>query len=351
VPSFELDFWGRVRNLSEAQRHEYLATVEGERAFRLSLIGQVAATYLQIRAGEEQIVLAGRAVVSRQEGLDIARRRMDAGVTSTVDYDQARLLVTQVETELAELLRTTAQNENLLTVLIGGPVTEALPASRLLGEQGNLTAIEPGLPSSLLANRPDILQAEQQLRAANANIGAARAAFLPSISLTGLAGFISPALDDLTNSGSRQYQVSGAALLPIFDWGRRNAQLRLSRARADELVAAYQRAAQGAFREVADALVGRQLYAEQIAAQASAVEAQRRLAQTARKRYDNGISIYLEVLDAERSLFAAEQQLLALRSAELQNGVSLYVALGGGLRERSPITAGGEPAASEGVFP
>ena len=177
------------------------------------------------------------------------------------------------------------------------------------------------------------------------------AAFLPSISLTGLAGFISPALDDLTNSGSRQYQVSGAALLPIFDWGRRNAQLRLSRARADELVAAYQRAAQGAFREVADALVGRQLYAEQIAAQASAVEAQRRLAQTARKRYDNGISIYLEVLDAERSLFAAEQQLLALRSAELQNGVSLYVALGGGLRERSPITAGGEPAASEGVFP
>lgn len=351
VPSFELDFWGRVRNLSEAQRHEYLATVEGERAFRLSLIGQVAATYLQIRAGEEQIVLAGRAVVSRQEGLDIARRRMDAGVTSTVDYDQARLLVTQVETELAELRRTTAQNENLLTVLIGGPVTEALPASRPLGEQGNLTAIEPGLPSSLLANRPDILQAEQQLRAANANIGAARAAFLPSISLTGLAGFISPALDDLTNSGSRQYQVSGAALLPIFDWGRRNAQLRLSRARADELVAAYQRAAQGAFREVADALVGRQLYAEQIAAQASAVEAQRRLAQTARKRYDNGISIYLEVLDAERSLFAAEQQLLALRSAELQNGVSLYVALGGGLRERSPITAGGEPAASEGVFP
>ncbi len=351
VPSFELDFWGRVRNLSEAQRHEYLATVEGERAFRLSLIGQVAATYLQIRAGEEQIVLAGRAVVSRQEGLDIARRRMDAGVTSTVDYDQARLLVTQVETELAELRRTTAQNENLLTVLIGGPVTEALPASRPLGEQGNLTAIEPGLPSSLLANRPDILQAEQQLRAANANIGAARAAFLPSISLTGLAGFTSPALDDLTNSGSRQYQVSGAALLPIFDWGRRNAQLRLSRARADELVAAYQRAAQGAFREVADALVGRQLYAEQIAAQASAVEAQRRLAQTARKRYDNGISIYLEVLDAERSLFAAEQQLLALRSAELQNGVSLYVALGGGLRERSPITAGGEPAASEGVFP
>lgn len=160
VPSFELDFWGRVRNLSEAQRHEYLATVEGERAFRLSLIGQVAATYLQIRAGEEQIVLAGRAVVSRQEGLDIARRRMDAGVTSTVDYDQARLLVTQVETELAELRRTTAQNENLLTVLIGGPVTEALLrpvrlANRATSRRSSRACRRPCSPTGPIFFRPN----------------------------------------------------------------------------------------------------------------------------------------------------------------------------------------------------
>ncbi|WP_322965509.1 efflux transporter outer membrane subunit [Sphingomonas fuzhouensis] len=333
VSSFELDFWGRVRNLAEAQRRQYLATVEAERAFRLSLVGQVAATYLQIRAAEEQIALAERTVASRREGLSIAKRRMDAGVTSSVDYDQAAALLTQAETQLAELRRTVAQSQNLLTVLVGGPITGPLPAGRRLGDQNQFAAIEPGLPSALLVNRPDVLQAEQQLLAANANIGAARAAFLPSISLTGLAGFVSPALRSLIDGDSTQYQVQGAALLPIFDWGRRNAQLKLSRAQADELTAAYQRTVQGAFREVADALVARRRYAEQIEAQTRAVEAQRRLARTARLRYTNGIAIYLEVLDAERNLFSAEQQLLTLRSAALQNDVTLYVALGGGLRE------------------
>jgi len=265
---------------------------------------------------------------------------MDAGVTSSVDYDQAAALLTQAETQLAELRRTVAQSQNLLTVLVGGPITGPLPAGRRLGDQNQFAAIEPGLPSALLVNRPDVLQAEQQLLAANANIGAARAAFLPSISLTGLAGFVSPALRNLIDGNSQQYQVQGAALLPIFDWGRRNAQLRLSRAQADELTAAYQRTVQGAFREVADALVARRRFAEQIEAQTRAVEAQRRLARTARLRYNNGISIYLEVLDAERNLFSAEQQLLTLRSSALQNDVTLYVALGGGLRE-----TGGTPAA------
>lgn len=333
VSAFELDFWGRVRNLAEAQRRQYLATVEAERSFRLSLVGQVAATYLQIRAAEEQIALAERTVTSRREGLGIAKRRMDAGVTSSVDYDQAVALLTQAETQLAELRRTVAQSQNLLTVLVGGPITGPLPAGRRLGEQNQFAAIEPGLPSALLVNRPDVLQAEQQLLAANANIGAARAAFLPSISLTGLAGFVSPALSSLIDGNSRQYQVQGAALLPIFDWGRRKAQLNLSRAQADELTAAYQRTVQGAFREVADALVARRRFAEQIEAQTRAVDAQRRLARTARLRYNNGIAIYLEVLDAERNLFSAEQQLLTLRSSALQNDVTLYVALGGGLRE------------------
>ncbi|WP_294270336.1 efflux transporter outer membrane subunit [uncultured Sphingomonas sp.] len=338
VSSFELDFWGRVRNLAEAQRRQYLATVEAERAFRLSLVGQVAATYLQIRAAEEQIALAEQTVTSRRDGLGIAKRRMDAGVTSSVDYDQAAALLTQAETQLAELRRTVAQSQNLLTVLVGGPITAPLPAGRRLNDQNQFAAIEPGLPSALLVNRPDVLQAEQQLLAANANIGAARAAFLPSISLTGLAGFVSPALSSLIDGNSQQYQVQGAALLPIFDWGRRNAQLKLSRAQADELTAAYQRTVQGAFREVADALVARRRYAEQIEAQTRAVDAQRRLARTARLRYTNGIAIYLEVLDAERNLFSAEQQLLTLRSAALQNDVTLYVALGGGLREGGQAT-------------
>lgn len=333
VASFELDFWGRVRNLSEAQRREYLATVEAADAFRLSLIGQVAATYLQIRAGQEQIALAQRSVTTRREGLVIARKRMDAGVTSSVDYDQAALLVTQAENELAELGRTTQQAENLLTVLVGGPIAEPLPPARPLADPTLYAGIAPGLPSALLVNRPDIRQAEQRLRAANANIGAARAAFLPSISLTGLLGFISPALGSLIGGDSFQYNVAGNALFPIFDNGRRSANLALTKAQRDELVAAYQRAAQEGFREVADALVARRRYAEQIAVQQRAVAAQQRLTRVARLRYDNGLSIYLQVADAERNLFVAEQQLLALRSAQLQAEVALYVALGGGLKE------------------
>ncbi len=336
VTSFELDFWGRVRNLSDAARARYLATVEAERSFRLSLIGQVAAAYYTIRSGEERIALAERTVAARREGLRIARRRMEAGVTSSVDFDQSAILVTQAETELAELNRTTGQSRNLLTVLVGGPVEGTLPAPRPIADSGQFAGLDAGLPSALLANRPDIVAAEYQLRAANADIGAARAAFFPNIALTGNYGFASSSLGDLFGSNFQSWSFGGALNLPIFDWGRRSATLRLTRAQADELVAAYQRQVQEAFREVADALVGRRRYAEQIEAQGRAVEAQRRLARTARLRYDNGIAIYLEVLDAERNLFAAEQQLLALRAADLQNGVSLYVALGGGLREVVP---------------
>jgi multidrug efflux system outer membrane protein len=330
VPAFEIDFWGRVRNLSAAARARYLATVEAERAFRLSLIGQVAATYLSIRSDEERIALAERTLESRREGQRIARLRMESGVTSSIDFDQANLLLTQAETELAELERTLGQSRNLLTVLVGGPIAGDLPAPRPISDTGQVRDLDAGLPSALLANRPDIRQAEFELRAASADIGAARAAFFPNISLTGNFGWASSDLSDLFSSDFRSWSFGGALSLPIFDWGRRSAQVKLSRATADELTAAYQRAVQEAFREVADALVARRRYAEQIAAQVRTVDAQRRLARTATLRYNNGIAIYLEVLDAERNLFAAEQQLLALRAAELQNGVSLYIALGGG---------------------
>lgn len=336
VSSFELDFWGRVANLSEAARREYLATVEAADAFRLSLVGQVAATYFQIRAAEEQIALAERTVAGRRQGLELARKRMDAGVTSSVDFDQAALLVTQAEGELAELRRTVAQAQNLLTVLVGGPLADPLPAGRTLADPGLYARVEPGLPSDLLSNRPDIRQAEQRLRAANANIGAVRAALLPRISLTGLLGFISPTLGGLFSGDALQYRAGVNATQGLLTWGRATGGIRLTEAQRDELVAAYQRAAQQGFREVADALVARQRYAEQIAVQNRAVVAQQRLVRVARLRYDNGLSIYLQVLDAERNLFATEQQLLTLRSAQLQSEVSLYTALGGGLRETSP---------------
>ncbi|MBT0671443.1 efflux transporter outer membrane subunit [Novosphingobium profundi] len=342
VSAFELDLWGRVRNLTQAQRETWLASVEGARAFRLSLIAQVAATYFDIRAGEERLALARRSLEGRREGERIARMRLDAGVTSTADYDQTVLLLTQAESELADIQRTTEQAQNLLDVLVGGPVAEPLPAGLALS--GQLVPIDAGVPSQLLANRPDVLQAEHALRAANANIGAARAAFFPTISLTGSLGFASTALGSLFDSANHSWTYGGTLGLPIFDWGKREGQLRLSKAQADELVAAYQASVQTAFREVADGLVARRRYAEQIAIQGRTVEAQRRLARTARLRYDNGIAIYLEVLDAERSLFSASQTLVSLRATELQNAVTLYTALGGGLEDVAAVPA---PAAED----
>ncbi|MBT2246746.1 efflux transporter outer membrane subunit [Sphingobium sp. BHU LFT2] len=336
VSAFELDLWGRVRNLAEAERQRYLASEEGARTFRLSLIAQVAAAYYDIQAGEERIALARQSLEGREEGLRIARKRLDAGVTSTVDYDQSMLLLTQAQTELAELQRTTEQARNLLDVLTGGPISGPLPVARPLVRAEQVLAVEPGLPSALLIDRPDILEAEHNLRAANADIGAARAAFFPTISLTGNYGFASSALDSLFDKGNQAWSFGGAFNLPVFDWGRRSAHVKVSKARADELTAAYQRAVQGAFQEVADALVARRRLGEQIVAQERTVTAQLRLARTARHRYDNGIAIYLEVLDAERNLFAAQQQLLQLRATDLQNSVSLYVALGNGLEEKSP---------------
>lgn len=335
ISNFELDLWGRVKNLSDQAKAQYLGTVQGARAFRLSLISQVTAAYYQQRSGEERMALANDALAGRLEGQRIALQRLDAGVTSTVDYNQAVLLTTQAKAELADLHRTTEQAENLLTVLVGGPLKEVLPPARPLNDSTLLSNIEPGLPSDVLTNRPDVLEAEFNLRAANANIGAARAAFFPSISLTGQYGFAAPALGDLFKGGAQTWSYGGNIDLPIFDWGRRKAQLQLSRAQADELTSAYQSTVQVAFREVADALSARRRYGEQLSALTETVHAQQQLAYTASRRYEQGLSIYLEVLDAERSLFSAQQQLIDLRSVALQNNVSLYVALGGGLREHT----------------
>lgn len=331
MASYELDFWGRVANLGEAARRRYLATVEGDRAFRLTLIGNVASAYYAIRAGEEGIDLARHTLAARRYALEIAKLRLDAGVTSTVDYDQAAILVTQAQTQLADLLRSTEQRRSRLLVLVGKPVAGPLPATRAIADPGQFGELDAGLPSALLVKRPDVLQAEQQLRAADADIGAARAAFFPRIALTGNLGFASAELGDLFKSSSQAWSVGGLVSLPIFDGGQRQAQLGVAEARRDELVATYQRTVQTAFTEVSEALIGRRRYQEQIAAQEAAVIAQRRLAEVAELRYENGISIYLEVVDARRNLFSAEQQLIQLRATALQNGVSLYVALGGGL--------------------
>lgn len=333
VSSFEFDFWGRVANLSEAARASYLSTVAAERAFRLSLIRDVAVNYLLAREYIERIELAERTVVSRKEGLRIAKLRLDAGVTSALDYRQAETLLTQAETALAALRQQLAQTRNAVAVLIGQPIPADLPPALSTATQPITRDIAPGLPSELLDNRPDILSAEEQLRAARANVGAARAAFFPSISLTASTGFASTDLGDLFKSGSFLWSVGPSLSLPIFDWGRRKGNLDVAVARTDVAVANYEKTVQVAFQEVADALAGRRYLAEQVAAQQQATTAQRRLAALAQSRYRNGVANYIEVLDAERNLFEAEQTLISARRTELENLVALYIALGGGLGE------------------
>ncbi|HEU4563616.1 MAG TPA: efflux transporter outer membrane subunit [Gemmatimonadaceae bacterium] len=331
VSAFELDFWGRVRSLTEAARSQFLATVQAQRAFRLSLVRQVAGTYLASREAAERIRLAEATVQSRREGLEIARTRLEAGITSELDYRQAESLLTQAEAELASLRLTRARAENALAVLVGVRVEAPLPEPRPLTAQVSARALEAGLPSELLVARPDIIAAEEQLRAARANIGAARAAFFPSISLTGSLGFASTELSDLLGNDGLAWSFGPSINLPIFDNGRRRGNLTVAKAREDVAVASYERTVQRAFQEVADALAGRRYLAEQVAAQERATEAQRRIAALARTRYEEGVVSYLEVLDAERNLFAAEQALLQVRRAEADNLIALYVSLGGGL--------------------
>ncbi|WP_082836215.1 efflux transporter outer membrane subunit [Croceicoccus bisphenolivorans] len=331
VSGFELDFWGRVANLSEAARAQYLATVEAQRAFYLSLVASTANTYFELLETQEQIALAEATADSRREGVRIARLRMDAGVTSALPFRQAETLLTQAEQQLAAERLSAARLRNQLAVLVGGTIPVDLPEGLPLTRQNDGRRLDAGLPSDLLLARPDIIAAEEQLRAARANIGAARAAFFPSISLTGNAGFSSGQLDGLFSTDGLGWSFGPSINLPIFDFGAREANLDLARAREVEQVANYDLIVQNAFREVADALAGRRFLADQVATLERAQAAQQAIARIARLRYREGVADYLEVLDAERNLFEAEQTLIATRRAELQNRANLFVALGGGL--------------------
>ena len=333
ISSFELDFWGRVSNLSQAARAQYLATVAAARAFQLSLIGDVASTYFALLEAQESLDLAVATVNSRREGLRIAKKRLDAGVTSALDFRQAETLLTQAETDLASLQFTKAQNQNLLATLVGTTIEEPLPDPLPLEQQARLEMLAAGLPSELLSNRPDILGAEERLRAARANIGAARAAFFPTITLTGSYGFASTALNDLVGNDRRSWSYGPSISLPIFDFGARRGNLTVAQARQNIAVADYERTVQTSFQEVSDALAGRKFLAEQVHSQERGTRAQRQLAELAHLRYNEGVASYLEVLDAERNLFSAEQALLQVRRAEVSNLVSLYIALGGGQLE------------------
>ncbi|WP_231746291.1 MULTISPECIES: efflux transporter outer membrane subunit [Sphingobium] len=330
--SWEIDFWGRLRNLNDAARNRYLATEEAKRAVATGLIAQVANGYLLEREYEERLALARRTIVTREDSLRIMRRRYEVGSGSKLEMTQAQLLLAQAQDALQALEQDRDVNRNALALLVGRPV-EIVPGPLGLAETGPDIALPPGLPSDLLVNRPDIVAAEYQLRAANADIGAARAAFFPNISLTGAFGTASSDLDGLFGDGSRAWSFTPTIALPLFNAGRLSGNLDLAKARQVEAVASYEKTVQGAFRDVSDALVRRRQLALRIDTARSSLDALRERARLAGLRFDNGRSAYLEVLDAQRDLFDTEQALIQLRRAHLASGIALYAALGGGPAE------------------
>ncbi len=334
LASFELDFFGRVRSLNDAALAQYLATSEARQAAHISLVAEVAKAYLAERAFAEQLVLAQQTLEGRQSAYKLAKQRFEVGASSALDLRLNETLVGSARVALATLSRQRAQAGNALTLLVGKPLTE-LPAAQALGAHNIVAELPAGLPSDLLAKRPDIRAAEQRLLASNANIGAARAAFFPRISLTAGLGTASNSLSGLFDDGSRTWSFSPQLLLPIFDFGRTANNLDLAHVRKHIAVADYEKSIQVAFREVADTLAARATFNEQLDAQQGVTEAQADRLRLADLRFKNGIANSLEVLDAQRELFNAEQSLVQTRLLRLTNAIDLYRALGGGWQEKA----------------
>lgn len=348
LAAWELDFWGRVRNLKDAALETYLATDEARRAATIGLIAEVADAYLTLRELDERSVLARRAIVSREESFRIFTRRYEVGAIARMDLVQVETLLHQAKTLATQLEQARAAQAHALTLLVGAPLSP-LPDEVPVDDRAVLHDLRVGLPADLLLQRPDIVAAEHRLRAAHANIGAARAAFFPRITLTGSFGTASAELGGLFDSGSQAWRFLPSLSLPIFDAGRNRASLDLAEVRRDLAVVNYEKTVQTAFREVSDALSARHWLAEQVRIQQATLAAQADREHLARLRYDNGSAPYFEVLDAQRDLLAAEQQLVQTRRALLSSRISLYAALGGGSMNLVSITARDTPNPERGT--
>ncbi len=329
MASWEIDFFGRIASLKEAALAQFLASEEARRAVQTSLIAAVASAWLNLQANDELLVLTQRTLVAREDSLRLIRLRFDQGVASALDLRQAESLVASARVALAQQQRLRQQDVNALTLLAGQSLPEELLDTRG-GSEVPFAPVPAGLPSDLLARRADVRQAEQLLIAANASIGAARAAFFPRIALTASAGTASNALSGLFKDGSWGWTLAPQAVLPIFDAGRNQAGLDSARVGREMAVAQYEKAIQVAFREVSDALAGRATLGDQWQAQQAQTEAEAERLRLADLRYRNGVASSLDMLDAQRALFASQQALAQTRLALRQNQVLLYKALGGG---------------------
>lgn len=347
MPSWEIDFWGRIRSLKEQSLAQYLATEEGRKSTQISLVAAVANAWLGLQADEELRAISQRTLQTREESVRLAKLRFDAGASSELDFQQARSLTENARATLAQQTRQRDLDINALTLLVGQQVPAELLASlqgKRLADLPALADVPAGLPSDLLLRRPDIRQAEQSMVAANASIGAARALFFPNVSLTAAAGFANTELSDLFKSGSTTFSIAPSIYLPIFTAGRNQANLEVAETSKKIAAAQYEKAIQTAFREVSDALVSRESLVEQLRAQQAQLEAESSRLNLSNLRYTNGVASYLDLLDAQRSLFTLEQAVVQVRLAQLQNQVLLYKALGGGWTEATQTAAA--PAAA-----
>lgn len=328
--AFELDIFGRVRSLTEQALETYYSVEQEAQAATLSLVAETAAMYLQLVADRELYDLTAATSENRRISYELIKHRFEAGTASDLDLSQAQTILDEARVSLASAATRVGQDENALALLIGAPLPQYLPEVRRLADVKPLRDIPAGRPSSLLERRPDIRAAEHALRGANANIGAARANFFPTISLTGFFGKMSSDYNNLWDAGSKGWSFSPQVSFPIFDMGRNVATLEVSEAQRDIAVAQYEKCIQVAFREVADALVQREHIGDQMEAQRSLVSASTRSYEHSNARYEVGVSPFINVLDAQRSLFSAQSDLIATRLLRETNALSLYKALGGG---------------------
>lgn len=335
---WEIDFWGRVRNMKESALQRYLASEAARQAVTLSVITGVADTYLTLCEIDERIALTRATIDTRRESLRIFRLRHAAGAISRLDLTQSEILLQQAESLDTQLQQARASAADALALLVGA--TPDLADTPLTLDDGAvMPSLAPGLPASLLARRPDVMAAEHELQATRANIGAARAAFFPRIALTSAIGSGSSALHDLLSSGAGVWSVIPNVTLPLIDGGRNRSNLALARAQRDEALARYEKTVQRAFRDVSDALAARYWLAGQVAIERATLASQAERARLAKLRYDSGATRFLEVLDAQRDLMNAEQQWVMARRALLSSRVALYGALGGGTTDAGQTAA------------
>jgi multidrug efflux system outer membrane protein len=330
VTAWELDFFGRLRNLGDAAAAQLLGSREARDAVQIALVAAVANAHVALAADDALLAVTGETLASREESLRLVKLRNDHGASSELDLRQAESLRESARAALAQATRQRALDENALVLLVGQPLPADLPPGRGVDMAAALPELPVGLPAEVLVRRPDVRQAEQALIAANANIGAARAAFFPRITLTGSAGSVSGELAGLFRSGSFGWSFAPQLLQPLFDAGRNEGNLALAKANREIAVAQYERAVQTAFREVADALAGRATIAEQLDAQKRLVAAETARVRLAELRWRNGASSFLDLLDARRSLFSAQQGLVQAQALAAQNAATLYKVLGGG---------------------